>query len=123
MRQFICLLVAFLFLLCGCSQNSRTNPTDIESFSYKSDYDHYKDEPGVKESGFVNVEQTIVDSSEKAVNLAKKECTVEYDTVRVAFDSELKIYRVSFSKKNRAGENQDVYINQNGITQLIICGE
>ncbi|MBR0322723.1 MAG: hypothetical protein IIX08_10070 [Bacteroidales bacterium] len=57
------------------------------------------------------------------MELAKKECTIEYDTVGVAFDSELKIYRVSFYKEDQLGGNQDVYINQNGTTQLIIYGE
>lgn len=41
----------------------------------------------------------------------------------MAFDSELEIYKVSFYKEERVGGNQNVYINQDGITQLIISGE
>ena len=73
---------------------------DVESFSYESDYAYYKDEPGVKESGFVNIEQSKISDAKEAVVLAKKECMVEYDTICVAFDEETKIYRVSFFRKN-----------------------
>jgi len=123
MKRVVCLLFAFVFLLCGCTKNNSEKQIDVESFSYKSDCAYYKDDPGVKESGFVNIEQSEVDDAEKAAELAKKECTIEYDTVGVAFDSELKIYRVSFYKEDQLGGNQDVYIDQNGITQLIIYGE
>ena len=123
MKRIICLLFSFLFLLCGCSKDNSEKQINVESFSYKSDCTYYKDEPGVKESGFVNIEQSEVNDAEKAVDLAKKECTIKYDTIDVAFDSELKIYRVSFYKENQVGGNQDVYINQKGITQLIISGE
>ena len=117
------MLFAFVFLLCGCSKDNSEKQINVENFSYKSDSTYYKDDPGVKESGFVNIEQSEVNDAEMAVELAKKECTIEYDTVGVAFDSELKIYRVSFYKENQLGGNQDVYINQNGTTQLIIYGE
>ncbi|MDO4748962.1 MAG: hypothetical protein Q4A12_07290 [Eubacteriales bacterium] len=120
MKRIACLLFAFALLLCGCSQTEQIN---VGSFSYESDCAYYGDDPGVKESGFVNIEQSEVNDAEKAVELAKKECTVEYDTVSVAFDSKLKIYRVSFYKENQLGGNQDVYIDQNGITQMIIYGE
>jgi len=123
MKRFVCLFFAFVFLLCGCSKDNSEKQIDVESFSYKSDFSYYKDDPGLKESGFVNVEQSEVNDAQKAVELAKKECTIEYDTVSVAFDSELKIYRVSFCKEDQDGGNQDVYINQNGTTQLIIYGE
>ena len=123
MKRIVCLLFSFLFLLCGCSKDNSEKQINVESFSYKSDCTYYKDDPGVKEFGFVNIEQSEVNDAEKAVDLAKKECTIKYDTIDVAFDSELKIYRVSFYKENQVGGNQDVYINQKGITQLIISGE
>ena len=123
MKRIACLLFAFVFLLCGCSKDNSEKQINVESFSYKSDFTYYKDDPGLKESGFVNIEQSEVNDAQKAVELAKKECTIEYDTVGVAFDSELKIYRVSFCKEDQDGGIQDVYINQNGTTQLIIYGE
>ena len=123
MKRIVCLLFAFVFLLFGCSKDNSEKQINVENFSYKSDSTYYKDDPGVKESGFVNIEQSEVNDAEMAVELAKKECTIEYDTVGVAFDSELKIYRVSFYKEDQYGGNQDVYINQNGTTQLIIYGE
>ena len=123
MKRIVCLLFSFLFLLCGCSKDNSEKQINVESFSYKGDCTYQKDDPGVKESGFVNIEQSEVNDAEKAVDLAKKECTIEYDTIGVAFDSELKIYRISFYKEGLLGGNQDVYINQKGITQLIIYGE
>ena len=103
MKRIVCLLFAFVFLLCGCSKDNSEKQINVESFSYKSDFTYYKDDLGVKESGFVNIEQSEVNDAEKAVELAKKECTIEYDTVGVAFDSELKIYRVSFYKEDQYG--------------------
>lgn len=123
MKRFVCLLFALLLLLCACSENNSEKQIIVESFSYKSDFTYYKDDPGVKKSGFVNTEQSEVNDAKTAVELAKKECTIEYDTVGVAFDSELRIYRVSFYKEDQVGGNQDVYIDQKGITQLIIYGE
>lgn len=123
MKRVICLFAVLVLLLCGCSQENKPAQIKVESFSYEDDCDYYKDEPGVKQSGFINIEKSELNSAEQAVNLAKKECTVEYDTINVAFDSDLIIYRVSFYKEECLGGNQDVYINQEGITQLIIYGE
>lgn len=123
MKRFRCLLLIILLLLCGCSGRNPVSRIEINAFSYEHDSAYYKDNPGVKESGFINTVQSTVDSAEKAVELAKKECTVEYDTVSVAYDSELKIYRVSFYKEAWLGGSQDVYMNQNGITLLIIYSE
>lgn len=93
------------------------------SFHYKEDYNYYKDDPGLKQSNFVNTERTEVKDAEQAVALAKKECTISYDSIAVAFDADLKIYRISFYKKDWLGGDQNVYINHEGITQLILYGE
>ncbi len=123
MKRVVCLVAVLLFVLCGCSQNDKTQQINVGSFSYAEDYAYYKDDPGVKKSGFVNNEEAELDSAEQAVELAKKECTVDYDTTDVTYDSEAGIYRISFYKENQLGGNQDVYINQKGVTQLIIYGE
>lgn len=126
MRKIICLLTVFLVLLCGCSQKQQTdqqNHLTIENFSYEDDFNYYNNDPGVKQSGFINTEKTEVNGATQAIELAKKECTVDYDTISVAFDEDKIMYRVSFYKIGWGGGNQDVYINQDGITQLIIYGE
>ena len=126
MRKTICLLFVFLLLLCGCSpkeQTDKSSQLNIGSFSYEEDSAYYKDDPGVKLSGFINTDKTDVIDTEHAVELAKKECTVDYDTISVAFDEDSKMYRVSFYKMDCDGGDQNVYINQEGITKLIIYGE
>ncbi len=123
MKRVVCLVAVLLLVLCGCSQNNNPQQMNVGSFSYTEDCAYYKDDPGVTDSGFVNNEESELDSAEQAVDLAKKECTVDYDTIDVAHDSETGIYRISFYKKGWDGGNQDVYINQKGITQLIIYGE
>lgn len=126
MRKTLCLLFVFLMLLCGCSQKEQLDQPShltIGNFSYEDDVTYYKDDPGVKQSGFVNTEKTEVNNAAQAIELANKECTVDYDTISVAFDANSMMYRVSFCKMNYVGGNQDVYINQEGITQLIVYGE
>lgn len=123
MKRAICLIAVLLLFLCGCSQNDHCSELDVVAFSYETDFAYYKDAPGVKQTGFVNAKKSELNSTEQAVELAKNECTVKYDTISMAFDSDSKIYRVSFYKEGWAGGNQDVYINQEGITQLIIYGE
>ena len=78
---------------------------------------------GVKRAGFVNTEELEIKDVDHAVELAKKECTVAYDTISVDYDAEAKVYRVCFGKENVPGGNQDVYINQQGVTELIVYGE
>lgn len=116
----------FLVLLCGCSQKQQTdqaNHLTIGNFSYEEDFNYYKDDPGLHQSGFVNTEKADISNPEQVIELANKECTVDYDTVSIAFDATSTMYKVNFSKKNYVGGDQSVYINQDGITQLIIYGE
>lgn len=128
MRKTVCLLLVLFLLLCGCSQKEKfdlpINPV-VGNFSYEEVLNYYKDtdDPGIKRSGFVNVEKTEVTNAEQAAGLAVKECKVEYDTIAVAFDAASTMYMVSFGKMDQEGGNQEVYIDREGITQLIIYGE
>lgn len=126
MRKITCFLMVILILLCGCSQKQQINQTNhltIGNFSYEEDFNSYKDDPGMKQFGFVNTEKADINNPTQVIELANKECTVDYDTVSIAFDATSTMYRVSFYKMDWVGGNQDVYINQDGITQLIIYGE
>ena len=123
MKKTIVLLVAFLLLLCGCSQNGKLNQLNVGTFSYLDDCAYYEGAEGVKKTDFVNTEKSKIKDAEQAVEYAKKECTVKYDTICVDYDTNMKVYRVCFYKKDRLGGDQDVYINQDGITQLIVWCE
>ena len=98
-------------------------PWEIATFSYEKDYALYHGDPGCKESGFMNVNITEAKTSDLAIKLARKECTVDYDSIAVAYDPDKRIYRVSFGKDDTVGGNQDVYINEDGITLLVVYGE
>ena len=123
MKRFICLLIVFLLVLCGCAQDVLPAHADEAEFSYKVDCSYYKDGPGVIKSGFVNTEKTELKTPDQAIELAKKECSVEYDTIFVSFDPDLRIYRVSFFKGMQLGGDQTVYINEDGITLMCVYGE
>ncbi len=123
MKRIIYVLAGLVLVLCCCSKPESSDQFNINEFSYKTDCSYYENDPGVKLSGFINTEKCELKTAEEAVELAKKECVVEYDTINVAFDATMKIYKVSFSKENFLGGNQDVYIGQDGITLRIVFGE
>ena len=132
MKKIIYLLVATVFLLCGCAQTTQTEHpkhSDLEKFSYLQESAEYHDgRPGVRSSGFVNTESIEINNVDQVVELANKECSVMYNTVTVAFDPDQKIYRVYFSPNGESapltlGGDLSVYINEKGITQLIVAGE
>ena len=129
MKRFVCIAFAMLFVLCGCANK----PIEVGEFSYTAFCEYYSDETeGIVSEGFVNTEKAEIESVEQVVELAKKECTVEYDTIKVEYDSEQKMYRVNFSEGKVLvglqwgyviGGDQSVCINHEGITQLIVYGE
>lgn len=81
-------------------------------------------DPGVKSEGFVNMEPVpmsnrIWDVKTQALN----ECTIEYDTVTVNYDETAKVWEVTYSTANTLGNCQSVYMDENGVTLLIVYGE
>ena len=125
MKKLFCLLTVLLLILCACDQSEQSDKPSVDSFSYTADCLYYEVRPGIKTTGFVNTEKTKLDNAEQALKLAEKECSVEYDTVKVSYDEDLRIYRISFYKEDVYidGGDQTVYINQDGVTQLIVYGE
>ncbi len=123
MKRILCVVLLLILTMSACSTRRASNEYDVSSFSYESDCTYYKDEGGVQLSDFKNTEKSELKTPSRAVELAKTECVVEYDTIDVAFDEQTKVYRISFSKENRAGDNQDVYLSQDGITLMIVFGE
>ena len=95
------------------------------SFSYSEVTVTFKTgDPGVKNEGFVNTESVpmssrIWDVKTQAVN----ECTIEYDAVTVNYDETAKVWEVTYSTANTLGNCQSVYMDENGVTLLIVYGE
>lgn len=108
---------------CVYLYSSKTSGATLEVFDFeKVEAQYGGTNAGVKGRGFKNV--TEVDEQDfDAVELAKNECTVEYDSYDVAYDSKNGIWRVVFYKSGTVGGDQTVYIDSDGITKLIIYGE
>ena len=95
------------------------------SFSYAEVTAAYKaGDPGVKSEGFVNTESVPMSSRIWDVKTqALNECTIEYDTVTVNYDETAKVWEVTYSTANTLGNCQSVYMDENGVTLLIVYGE
>ena len=98
--------------------------SSIGGFSFDSVQKTYKPgDPGVKTSGFKNTSESPVTNSSEAAERANNECTIEYDTVTVLRDGWDYVWSVTFSTRNTPGGCQTVYLNDEGITLLIVYGE
>lgn len=138
------LVLAFAFVGCGKKADhnhdhnhsqvevaSNTKPvtkplTDAPAFSYENDKDRYtKENFGmlVHTEGFKNTKEATVTTVKEAIELAKKECTAEYDSVDVRYDAKAKVTMVCFYLEGALGGGQSVYFDENGKTLLIVYGE
>lgn len=86
----------------------------VEAFSYMYDLSVYE---GITE-GFVNTDVSPVENAEEAIDRAKKEINYENYKTLVYYDIVEGIWKITFSADEGS---QMVYINNEGITQLIIC--
>lgn len=97
---------------------------NIESFSFAEESAKYKKgADGVNTSGFKNINISDANTQAKAIELAKNEVTVSYNTISVAYDRKQYIWRVTFYKANTAGGGQTVYLGVEGKTKLVVSGE
>lgn len=117
----ILMIVNILFII-GCVDKSEI---DINSFSYNEAEKTYGNEkiPGVKLDGFKNTTEVEIMDYEDAIERAKIECVVEYNQIDVAYDEESEVWRISFCMENYDGGDQNVYLDNNGITLMSVCGE
>ena len=97
----------------------------LGSFSYAEVTATFKTgDSGVKSEGFVNTESVPMSSRIWDVKTqALNECTIEYDTVTVNYDETSKVWEVTYSTANTLGNCQSVYMDENGVTLLIVYGE
>ena len=100
------------------------SPVEILPFSYEEVLQTSgKSDPGVKTDGFQNTSEAVIATPQQVIERAQNECTIEYNTTALAYDSAADIWRVTFYTEGSAGNSQDVYLNGNGLTALIIYGE
>ena len=100
------------------------SPVEILPFSYEEVLQMWgKSDPGVKTDGFQNTSGAVIATPQQVIERAQNECTIEYDTTSLAYDNAADIWRVTFYTEGSAGNSQDVYLNGNGLTALIIYGE
>lgn len=112
--------------------DSEVEVVERSEFSYawaKEQYCYEEGLPGVCTEGFVNVTKQKVETKEQAIALAKNEVTIEYNHILFAFDEQSRVWFVDFSMESvdpdyvTVGGDQAVYLDENGITLLIVYGE
>ncbi len=94
-----------------------------QEFSYKKDYEYYKNDAGAHFDGFVNVSASRVEDAKGALARAKNECTVDYDATKTYYDADADVWKVLFYTGRLDGGCQTVYIGGDGITLMIVYGE
>lgn len=100
------------------------SPVEILPFSYEKVLQMWKkSDSGVKSDGFQNTSEAVIATPQQVIERAQNECTIEYNTTALAYDSAADIWRVTFYTEGSVGNSQDVYLNGNGLTALIIYGE
>jgi len=100
------------------------SPVEILPFSYEEVLQTWgKSDPGVKTDGFQNTSEAVIATPQQVIERAQNECTIEYYTTSLAYDSAADIWRVTFYTEGSVGNSQDVYLNGSGLTALIIYGE
>jgi hypothetical protein len=112
---------------------SSMGSTSLASFSFEEDCSIYiEGNPDVKTDDFLNVDAYPIDDQVAAVKRAKNECTIEYNATSEYYDRLTDTWRIDFFTLNRNGQGQlvatpgdcqSVYLNSDGITQLVVCGE
>ena len=99
------------------------------AFSWAEDKAKY---PNAQTSGFVNTQASPVKSMDDALWLADKECTMRpqdalagerYNIVEIAYDSDAGIWRVFLQFSQNIDGDQIIYLNDQGITQMIVITE
>ena len=124
MRKIICFILVFSFLLLFSGCNQTKSNIEVSTFSYSEHAEIYKDNnPGVKHDGFKNINEQKISNAKGALERAKNECTIEWDSFGVSFDNESTVWMVSFYTEGMLGSDQVVYLDGNGKTLLIVYGE
>ena len=136
------LALASACLLAACHPQSGAVPSppnepdgqSLASFSYEEDAAMYQaGDPGVKTTGFVNVDLFPIEDQNGVVERARNECTIEYNTTSEYYDAHTEMWRDVFLTtaveqdgggiQAVAGNCQSVYMSSDGVTRLFVYGE
>ena len=126
---FTVLILTLFLVACGAEKTEPFSDTSkVDSFSWSETVGFYegKDDAGIKRDGFVNTSASKIENSDDALRLAQNEHILQSDEAySVSYDKETDTWEVSFFPKdnNVLGGCVDVYLNHEGITQLIVAGE
>lgn len=121
MVKRICIFILLAVILSGCTLQVRIERW-FEKFSFEEHLNYYT-EAGVKTEGFINTAPIVIDDYNDAIECAKNEVTISYDTIAYAFDEDAEIWFVHFGTEGMLGGDQSVYLDSKGITQLIVYGQ
>lgn len=126
----MCIIISFLV---GCLP-MRVPPKscdEVPKFSYEKDLAIYaENSSNVKSEGFVNTSElkgTIYLDTD-AIEQAEKECPIECDFHLTYFDSASNVWKIEFwDTRDAEGYPQyvyaTVYLNNKGVTLLVVYGE
>ena len=97
-------------------------------FSWAEDKDKY---PNAQTEGFKNTTKSSVNSMEDALWFADQECTMppqgpageRYNIVEIAYDPDAGIWRVFLRYSQNIDGDQIIYINDHGITLMVVTTE
>ena len=146
-----CLFAVIMLSLFGCGkndgdlgkqttvdkENGYTLVQEVKTFKMNTDEKAMKKLDGVQKDGFKTGEENQtggIRTKDDAIEIAKKEIAVKYNSIRVAFDRTRGIWKVTFSNdeevKNSDGMKhvesdvvQTVYVDEDGYTLAIYKGE
>ncbi len=147
--RYVVLACVLILSLTACNQQTQTVVSSLDepnnsfsssepanqslaSFSYEEDAAKYNDgDSGVNPNEFVNVDAYPIENQNAAVERAKNECTIEYNSTSEYYDMDADMWRIDFHTvvNNEdgtfaiLGERQSVYMDSDGVTQLIVYGE
>lgn len=124
MKKCIAMMLAAFLVLMGLIVILHRRPSGrVADFSYADDLAACGNSPGVYAEGFRNVELQPVRNEDEAAHRAELECRIKYDAVQLAYDDDTDMWRVTFYSAGSLGGDQSVYLDGNGVTQLIVYGE
>ena len=136
MKKIMAVVAALMCagLFFGCSeQSTEESNMDIPGFNYKKEVELFlKDDQGVEKDSFINTTKCEITNVDEAEERAKKECTIQYDTVDVFYDSTADMWKAFFYMKETTGKSpktpgswnsQTVFFDGDGLTQYIVYKE
>lgn len=90
-------------------------------FSYKTERENHEKAPdGVRFDGFqtdITVESAY---AAEAIYQARKVCTIQYADLDVFYDAKAAVWKIVFYEWNNRKHTQSVYINTNGVVEMLV---